>query len=270
MLAGGFDGLHSGHRQLLSYAKGFGLPIGVMTIVGGKDLPLFTFSERECIFRRAGADFAFELPFSEIKNYEPRAFAELLCREFCVTTFVCGEDFRFGRGAAGTPKDLSCDNRVRVEVRKLVTVYGTKVGSNAVKNFLRQGRIETANELLGEPFFLTGTVVEDRKIGRTIGFPTANIEYPQNKFSLKQGVYETRVSVDGTEYKGITNYGARPTFENGRVLTETYLDGFDGNLYGRELTVRFFRYLRDVTKFDDVEALKAQLQKDIGRVRNND
>lgn len=270
MLAGGFDGLHSGHRRLLSRARLHGLPIGVMTIVGGKDLPLFTFSEREQIFRRAGADFAFELSFAAIKDLSPSAFAELLRSEFCVKTFVCGEDFRFGKSASGTPKDLECGNRVRVEVEKLVTMYGMKVGSNTIKTLLREGEVEKANELLGEPFFLTGAVVEDRKIGRTIGFPTANIEYPSGKFPLKQGVYETRVEVDGAEYKGITNYGARPTFDDGSVVTETYLDGFDGNLYGKQLTVRFIRFLREITKFEDVDALKTQLQKDIRRVREHD
>ena len=90
------------------------------------------------------------------------------------------------------------------------------------------------------------------------------------KYPLKQGVYETCVEVDGVEYKGITNYGARPTFDNERVLTETYLDGFDGDLYGRKLTVKFLRFLREIRKFDSVLDLKNQLQDDIRRVRTND
>jgi riboflavin kinase/FMN adenylyltransferase len=107
-------------------------------------------------------------------------------------------------------------------------------------------------------------------VGRTIGFPTANILYPQDKFPLKQGVYETRVAVDGKTYKGITNYGARPTFDNDRIITETYLDGFNGDLYGKVLKVEFVRYLRDITRFDSVETLKNQLTKDIERVRKDD
>ncbi len=270
MLVGGFDGFHLGHRRLLSCAKQSGLPVGVMTIVGGKEKPLFTFEEREMIFKKAGADFVFELPFSEIKDLSPQEFLGILLSEFHVKVFVCGEDFRFGKMASGTPEDLKGGNRVRVEMQKLVTVDGVKVSSNEIKNLLKQGDVEKANRLLEEPFFLTGEVVEDRKIGRTIGFPTANIEYAKEKFPLKQGVYETLVEVDGVCYKGITNYGARPTFDNERVLTETYLDGFYGDLYGKKLTVAFVRFLREIRKFDSAQDLKAQLQEDIRRVRTND
>ena len=129
------------------------------------------------------------------------------------------------------------------------------------------GKTEEAAALLGHPFFLTGEVVQDRQIGRTLNFPTANIVYPVGKYSLKTGVYETRVNVDGKLYKGITNYGARPTFNNDTVVTETYLDGFSGSLYGRRLKVEFVRFLREVKRFDGVEELKAQLTKDIRQVR---
>ena len=144
---------------------------------------------------------------------------------------------------------------------------GEKISSGKIKAFLGDGKVENANVLLGEEFFLCGKVEKDRQIGRTIGFPTANIPYPQDKFPLKTGVYETNVTVDNKTYKGITNYGARPTFDNERVVTETYLDGFSGDLYGKELTVHFVRFLRGVTKFESVDALKKQLEKDINRVR---
>ena len=98
----------------------------------------------------------------------------------------------------------------------------------------------------------------------------AIVWYPIGKFPLKKGVYETRVLLNGKTYKGITNYGARPTFDNETITTETYLDGFDGDLYGKILTVQFIKYLRDVKKFDSVDDLKEQLQKDIRRVRDND
>ena len=270
MLVGGFDGFHMGHRQLLSCAKQSNLPVGVMTIVGGKEKPLFTFEEREQIFKKAGVDFVFELPFAEIKDLTPSQFLELLLSQFHVKLFVCGEDFRFGKDAAGAPEDLKSGDHVRVEMKQLVTMYGVKVGSNTIKELLQNGKIEKANELLEEPFFVLGEVVADRKIGRTIGFPTANIEYPTDKFPLKQGVYETQVEIEGVVYKGITNYGARPTFDNERVLTETYLDGFSGDLYGKKLTVKFIRFLREIRKFDSIADLKNQLQDDIRRVRTND
>ena len=152
----------------------------------------------------------------------------------------------------------------------LVKIDGKKISSSDIKTCLKAGEIERANSLLDEPFFVCGEVIKDRQIGRTLSFPTANILYPKDKFPLKIGVYETRVFVDGKEYKAITNYGARPTFGNETVLTETYLDGFSGDLYGKTLTVSFVRYLRDVQKFNGEEALKKQLQEDIRRVREHD
>ena len=269
MLLGGFDGLHIGHRQLLERAKTSGLPVGLMTIVGVKEEnSLFTFEEREEIFKEAGADFVFELPFAEIKDLSPTSFIELLLKEFSPKLFVCGEDFRFGAKAVGTPKMIKECMQVCVETLPLVELDGVKVSSSNIKTLLGEGKIEDANARLGHPFFLIGAVLEDRKIGRSIGFPTANIRYPKGKFPLKTGVYETQVCVDGKLYKGITNYGARPTFEDETVLTETHLDGFEGNLYGRELKVEFLRYLRDVQKFESVEKLQEQLEKDRRQVRD--
>ena len=271
MLLGGFDGLHIGHRKLLARAKESGLPVGLMTIVGCKEEnSLFTFAERENIFRLAGADFVFELPFQEIKDLSPTEFLGLLEKEFSPKLFVCGEDFRFGAKAAGTAKTIKESTQVCVEVLPLVENAGEKVSSTTIKNLLGKGEVEKANALLTHNFFLIGKVYEDRKIGRTIGFPTANIPYPNGKFPLKKGVYETRVCVDGTLYKGITNYGARPTFNEDTVVTETYLDGFSGDLYGKELQVEFVRFLRDIRKFDSVDELKEQLTKDIEKVKTND
>ncbi len=270
-MLGGFDGLHIGHRKLLSRAQESGLPVGLMTIVGGKEENnLFTFTEREEIFRLAGADFVFELPFEEIKGLSPQAFLMLLEKEFAPKLLVCGEDFRFGAKAAGTPNMIKESTQVRVEVLPLVEIEGEKVSSTTIKSLLEKGQVEKVSALLTHNFFLMGQVYADRKIGRSIGFPTANIRYPEGKFPLKIGVYETRVYVDGCAYKGITNYGARPTFEENTVVTETYLDGFSGDLYGKELKVEFVRYLRDVEQFDSVEALKKQLTKDIERVRSDD
>ena len=271
MLLGGFDGLHVGHRKLMDCAKGYGLPIGVMSIVGckGKE-SLFTPIERENCFAGAGADFVFALPFAEIKDMSAEEFLRLLEDEFAPKAFLCGDDFRFGKEASGDIKMLKRTAHVSVEVEKLVKIDGEKVSSTRIKEYVASGGVEKANALLGERFFLIGDVFQDRQVGRTIGFPTANVLYPTDKYPLKKGVYETRVVVNGAEYKGITNFGHRPTFENESVLTETYLDGFDGDLYGKKLKVEFVRFLRDIQKFDDAAGLKKQLTEDIRRVREND
>lgn len=271
MLLGGFDGLHLGHRGLLARARDFGLPVGIMTISDGKATgQLFTFEEREEIFSRVGADIAFELPFAEIKELSPQAFLQLLLSEFAVKAFVCGEDFRFGKGAVGNAKNIKEYTRVRVETEKLVEIDGEKASATRVKAFLADGDMPSATKILCEPYFLIGEVEKDRGVGRTIGFPTANIRYPENKFKIKQGVYETQVRVDGVLYKGVTNYGARPTFSDGSIWTETHLIGFTGELYGKKLTIEFLRYLRGIQGFGGVEQLKAQLKEDVRRVTEND
>lgn len=268
MLLGGFDGLHIGHKKLMETAKTYALPIGVMTILGGKaGLPLFTAEERAEIFAREGADFMLELPFAEIRELSPNAFLNLLKEKFSPKVFVCGDDFRFGKDACGSAEILKTAGQVCVET--LCRLDGEKVSATAVKRFLTLGNMEKANAFLGENYFLIGKVYKDRGVGKTLGFPTANIAYPKDKYPIKKGVYETRVTIGKATYKGITNYGHRPTFNENEDCTETYLDGFSGDLYGKTLKVEFVRYLRDIQKFESAEQLKAQLEKDIARVRND-
>lgn len=270
MLLGGFDGLHVGHRKLLARAKEEGLPVGVMTISGGKETKgIFTVLERERIFKDNGVDFVFELPFSEIKTLSVDGFLTLLKTEFSPKLFVCGADFRFGFMAKGTPKEIKEWGQVCVDVLPLVEMEGKKVSSRIIKDYLLKGDVKKANTLLGQRFFAIGKVVKDRGVGKTIGFPTANVVYAEEKFPMKEGVYETRVFVDGRTYKGITNFGARPTFFNETKCLETHLDGFEGDLYGREIKVEFVRFLREIEKFDNVEALKNQLLSDVLKIRGN-
>lgn len=269
MLLGGFDGAHVGHKSLFVRAREYGLPVGVMTIFGGKGKPLFTARERRRAFRRLGVDFALELDFDEIRPLSAEAFGKRLAEETSPKAFLCGEDFRFGYLAQGTPETLQEDTRVRVEKIELVKVAGEKVSATKIKALLENGDAAGAESLLGEPFFLLGKVEKDRGVGKTIGFPTANIRYPEEKFPLKKGVYETRVEVDGRAYRAITNFGARPTFLDDSVWTETHLIGFDGDLYGRELRIEFKRYLRAIRKFDGAEDLKTQLEEDVRRVTND-
>ena len=199
----------------------------------------------------------------------PEAFIDLLKSSFQPQAFVCGSDFRFGFRALGTPALIAASG-VRVETEELLCIDGEKVSSSSIKRLLSEGDAAGAARLLGGPFFVRGEVIEDRHVGRTMGFPTANILYPAGKFPLKKAVYEARVRWEGREYRCISNFGARPTFHDDRVLTETYLDGFSGDLYGRTLDVEFIRFLRDIRAFSGAEELKRQLETDIGRVRRGD
>ncbi len=271
LLLGGFDGLHAGHKTLVQRAKTYRLPMGIMTILGGKNGDeIFTIEERLNIFQRVGVDFVLPMPFAEIKDIAPETFAQTLEKTCNPKAFVCGDDFRFGKRAQGNGETLKSATQVSVEVLELLKKNGEKISATTIKNHLAEGKIEQANELLGENFFLIGEVVKDRQVGKKIGFPTANVSYPQGKFPLKKGVYETRATIEGKTYKGITNFGARPTFANEDVRIETHFLHFDGNLYGSKIKIEFVRFLRDIAKFERVEDLQAQLQKDKTEVDAHD
>ncbi|MBR2340792.1 MAG: riboflavin biosynthesis protein RibF [Clostridia bacterium] len=270
ILLGGFDGLHLGHKRLVARAKAFGLPIGIMTIDDCKATGnLFNAVEREEIFAKEGIDFVLEMSFAKIKDLSPEKFIELLKKDRTVKTFVCGTDFRFGAGAKGNASTIRQMGE-EVFVEDLLFENGEKVGVSLIKSKLLKGEAEEAKKLLGHPFFVQGEVLEDRKIGRTINFPTANIRYPKEKFPIKTGVYETSAIIDGKRYKGITNYGARPTFLDGEVWTETHFISYTGNLYGKTLKIEFERWLRGIEKFENAEQLKKQLIKDVRSVTEND
>ena len=270
ILLGGFDGAHLGHRFLIEKAKEYSLPIGIMTIVGGKGKSVFTPRERSELFLELGADFILEFLFEGIRTFSPLEFSKLLTDHFNAQAFLCGNDFRFGYRALGTPETLKECTHVPVEVIDLVKVNGEKVSSATIKTLLSEGRIEEANALIGSDLFLLGEVEKDRGVGRTMGFPTANVRYSPLKYPVKKGVYETVAIVDGKSYRAITNYGARPTFQDDRVLTESFLDGFSGDLYGKTLRIYFKRFLREIKKFSSAEELKKQLTEDIERIRNHD
>jgi riboflavin kinase/FMN adenylyltransferase len=266
LLLGGFDGFHIGHTTLLNKAREFGLPIAMMTILDGKSTKnLFTERERAETFFSQGIDFLLECDFSKIKDCTAEEFLATLQGVFAPVAGICGEDFRFGKGGTGTPETIQ--KAFPVYAEKLLIVGGEKVSSSLIKKRIKEGNIEEANALLGAPFFMIGEVKRGRGIGKTLGFPTANIPYPQGKFPLPFGVYETEIEVDGEKYRGITNYGARPTFENEEVLTESYLDGFNGDLYGKELKISFLHFIRENKKFSCVDGLKKQLQEDVRRIR---
>ena len=270
ILLGGFDGLHLGHRRLVARAKIFGLPIGIMTIEDCKKAgDLFTVHEREEIFKSAGIDFVLEMPFLKIKDLSAEQFINLLKKGRQVKAFVCGTDFRFGAGAKGDFSTIQALGE-EVFVEELLFENGEKVGASRIKAMLEKGEAEQAKKLLGQAFFVEGKVEEDRKIGRTIGFPTANIRYPKGKFPIKSGVYETSAVIDGKRYKGITNYGARPTFLDGEVWTETHFISYMGDLYGKEIKIEFEKFLREIKKFESVEQLKRQLENDLRSVTGND
>lgn len=268
LLLGGFDGFHAGHETLLKEAQKTGLPVGLTAISGGKTGgDIFTFSERETVFERAGFSFVLEIEFTErFKNTSAEEFLAALFEKINAEAVFCGEDFRFGKGALGTPELLKKLAPCTVSVLPLKREGGEKIAASVVKKQLAEGDLEAANEILLGGFFLTGEVERGRGVGHTYGFPTLNLTYPKEKFPLKEGVYGGYAETPAGRFPAIVNFGARPTFDLSERKVEAYLKGFEGDLYGQTVRVYPTGFLRPTCKFESETELEYQLKKDVERV----
>lgn len=276
-LLGYFDAVHIGHRRLIQRAKelaaAYGVKVAAMTFYDAKrGAQVYVYKERMQLFASLGVDYVVSAHFDgAFRDTDGKDFLDTVAGRCGVKAFVCGEDFRFGKGASCDEEFLLryCRERaIAVEVMPLIYFRGQKVSATLAKSFLDRGDIPSLNELLGERYFISGTVAtEGRHVGRGLGFPTANIHPSPEKYPLKEGVYAVSVLLGGKNYRGIANFGPRPTFGDGRVVCETYLDGFSGDLYGKEITVRFDFYIRGIMKFSSPAALEEQLKKDLEKIR---
>lgn len=264
LLLGGFDGFHKGHGSLLSAAKKTGLPVGLTALSGGKGGELFPLPEREEIFRALGFSFADEhILDGKFRETPAEDFLSDLFSRIPAKAVFCGEDFRFGKDAAGTPALLKERAPCSVTVLPLAALGGEKIAVTRIKQLLSEGEIGKVNALLCTPYFVRGVAEHGRAVGRTYGFPTANLRLPSGKFPLKEGVYAARARLErGEEYPAIVNFGPCPTFGVEARKTEAHLVGFQGDLYGEEVTLFPVRLLRPVRKFQSKEALEKQLEAD--------
>jgi len=264
LLLGGFDGLHAGHMTLVEAAKRTALPVAITGITGVKaGGNVFTEQEREIIFREAGISCAAELSFTEeLKNTSAEEFLAQLLAKIPAKAIFCGEDFRFGKGALGTPTLLKELCSCPVTVLPLKTENGEKVSVTAIKRLLDEGRLPAVNRLLFHGYFIGGVVEHGRRVGRTYGFPTANLTFPSEKHPVRDGVYRGRVVTPCGEYPSIIHFGARPTFGVTEKKIEAYLDGFSGDLYGASVRVYPEEFLRPVQTFSSPQELREQLARD--------
>ena len=283
---GYFDSVHLGHKRVIESAKEEAEKTGALTVVftfkgnlkallsDENEKVVYTPKEREILIKDLGADEIYFAPVDfNFLSMGKLAFLNKLNRAYDIVCYVSGNDYRFGKFGKGSVDDIK--RYAQEKGQKVITVdtlnfEDGKVSTTAIKEFLTNGDIKTANRLLGRQYSVTGEVFEDRKVGTTLGFPTVNIKIDDQKHRLKSGVYAGKITVDENEYKAVINYGARPTFGLDVSLIEAHLIGFSGQLYGRELKVRFDDFLRDVKKFDSVEQLKLQIEKDLERVKNYD
>lgn len=276
---GKFDGIHRGHEYLL-HSLFEQKKAGYKAVIFTFDIPprqnneqevvkvLTTNSEKMHLFEEMGVDYLIECPFTkELMRMEPEEFIEMMVSKLSVKYFVVGTDFRFGRNRRGDYRMLqeyACAYGYAVKVVEKMKEDGRDISSTFVREELLAGNMEKVNHLLGYPYFICGEVLYGNQIGRTIGFPTANLIAEENKLLPPNGVYVTRTYVDGEIYGGITNIGCKPTIEGEYPIgVETHLFDVTKDLYGKEIKVEFLKRRRAEEKFENLEALKHQIQSDM-------
>jgi riboflavin kinase/FMN adenylyltransferase len=282
---GNFDGFHLGHQAVVgravARARAEGRPALVATFdphpvrLFKPDMPPFrltTLDQRERLFAEAGADAMVVFQFdAALASLTADAFvAERLIGALAVGGVVTGEDFTFGKGKAGTAAVLAAQGLQHgfcAETVGPVALDGVPVSSSRIRDALRGGDTATAARLLTRPFAIEGVVRHGDKVGRTIGYPTANIELG-NYLRPAYGIYAVTARLDdGTLLKGAANLGIRPTFDPPKELLEPYFFDFSGDLYGRSIEVALVEYLRPEAKFDNLEALIAQMDIDCAKAK---
>ena len=280
---GCFDGVHTGHRflvkQVCTTAARHGLKSALITfpvhprqVMQADYMPelLSCPGQKISLIRNLDADYCIMLPFTKsLSMLTARQFMELLHDRYNVKALVIGYDHRFGHNRTETFDDYC---RYGEELGMTVTKAeplkcdstGTYISSSAIRKLLKEGDIETANRFLGYKYHINGTVTEGHKIGRKIGFPTANIapSCPE-KLIPANGVYAVNTWIGDTMYKGMLNIGNRPTANNGNDTSiEVHIIGFNGNIYHQPLLIEFIKRIRPEIKFTSLEELAVQLEKD--------
>ncbi len=274
---GTFDGLHRGHLNVLNEAKAFAkngltpamlmFDIHPQAILKGIAPPLLITSEDKAEKAKELGVLPVHISFEDIRNLTPEEFLrDILIKKHNVGAVICGENFLFGKDGGGNSKILCelCEKYgIIYKMAQSIDFGGEMISATRIRNALSQGDIKTANEMLGRNFSYDFLVVEGNKIGKKIlGFPTINQHFPTGFINLKHGVYASKSTVDGKIYPSVTNFGCHPTIGGDKVLSETCILGFDGNLYYRKIKVELIDFIRGEKKFNSKEELKAQIDYD--------
>ncbi len=280
-----FDGVHLGHQRLLAHlrdeARRKGWLSGVITFkshpeaVLSKENKLLWLDDLETrvrLLRDVGIDVVVTLPFSpELAQLAARSFVQLLKDNLKMRGLIVGPDFALGRGREGDAEKLRILGKemgFSVEVIPAVVLDGQVVSSSAIRKALAQGDVKKVGKLIGRLFSLSGQVVSGDGRGRTLGFPTANLELKAEQALPSDGVYATIAHVGHHLMPSVTNIGVRPTFEGSKHLVETYIFDYEGDLLGQKFTIDLVDKIRDEKRFDTEEKLKAQISRDVEQARH--
>ncbi|MGL4451614.1 MAG: bifunctional riboflavin kinase/FAD synthetase [Sarcina sp.] len=276
---GSFDGIHKGHltlmNELLKASKEKNVLSMVytfknhpLTIINSSARPKIVMVNQQKIdvLDTLGIDIVCLDEFNrKLMVMEPEEFIQMLIKRFNAKGFVVGFNYRFGhknKGDIKLLKQLSDKYNFELKVMDAYKENGKVVSSTRIRELITTGEIEMANELLTREFILTGEIVHGKKLGRTIGFPTANLKVDEKLALPKIGVYYTNIEVDGKVYKGITSVGNNPTVNGDTTTVETYILNFSQDIYGKQINLYFIEKMREQQKFTSLDELKKQLEKD--------
>lgn len=279
VLLGKFDGVHQGHQKLIAKASALArekmcqVAVLVMNFPFREDSLLTTREERNHLLEKFGVDIVVECDFNSIRDVSAEDFLkEIILQRLKGQTLVAGPDCAFGKNRQGDAAfareyllNYHCDTEI---VPKVQLENGEVISSSLIREYIKTGKIQEANEMLGYHFFYEGFVEEGRKLGRQMAFPTVNIGISPEKVKAQYGVYQSLVHLmsEPNTYIGVSNVGIKPTVEVQKPLVETHLLYYDNNLYGQMLRVELQMFLREEKKFASVEELRVQIKRDVARV----
>lgn len=270
---GYFDGLHLGHQAVIEAAKlaaqAQGLRLALFTFLldepaALKGSSILSQEEKHTQLAALGVNTCYEPPFAAIKGMAPQDFFhQVLLARFGAKALFCGQDFCFGTNRAGNVamlQQLCAANGLGCHVVPTALYKGQPISSSRIRAALQNGDIPDVNAMLGRPYAIQLPVQHGKKLGSTLGFPTINQVFPDQQQPPAQGVYITRAVVDGHAWPAVTGYGTRPTVGGQSPTCETFIPGFEGDLYDSVVRVQFYRQIDKTRRFDSVEALAAAVR----------
>lgn len=271
---GTFDGLHKGHLAVLNLpdcynkiALTFEKP--PKADIKGEAVCLMTFNQKKKRLEAMG--FRVEkLRFGEVSDISAEDFLLKIKEEFNPSLISCGFNYRFGKGGRGDTallKSFCGENGIDLMVCEPVEEGGALISSSRIRDLVNKGKIGEANSLLGTPFSFEGEVLHGDGRGKGLGFPTINQRFPEEMILPKKGVYFTAIETDGKRYFGITDIGNRPTYPVDYIISETYIDDFSGDLYGKPVKIELLDFLRSEKKFNSPEELTDRINDDIKEMK---
>lgn len=274
-----FDGVHIGHREVINRAVELSVGIiepavftfisSTITTKGNGTLEyILTHDLKMRYIKQLGVKYIYTPDFLNFKSLSAENFVKMVIKDKLRAKYVvCGEDFKFGSGAtSGTTELEYLCNKYNIEVVKVVPVKNDKypISSTRIRNYLKEGKIEKANELLGYSFCIRQVVSHGNEIGRTIQFPTINQYLHKNQVTPKFGVYISNTIIEGEVWLSITNVGVKPTIGKETMpIAETHILGYGGNLYNKVVTVSLLKYLRSEQKFNSIDELRKVISDDV-------